>query len=319
MTTPTAPLTRARWLAALAATAAAAPQIARAQPLEKISLTGVPTDDMTPVYYALRNGLYQKAGIDLEIVAAGSGSAATAAVVSGTYPVGKTSPVAALVAHLRGLPLWVVGHGPMWEAKNPFTLTLVANDSGIKTAADLNGKIISTAGLNDLAQLGVIAWVDKNGGDITSLKWVEIPNSAQAEAVIEHRAAACTLNEPAITAAVETGKMHVFAEGFSAIGEHFPSGVYIAHADFFAAHPELVRRWMRVTYDAAIYTNAHKTETEAMMAEITKIPQAILHKMPRVNDGTATDPALMQPLIDAAAKYHFLTRSFPAKEAYIPA
>jgi NitT/TauT family transport system substrate-binding protein len=310
-----AELTRARALAGIAALAAA-PRAARGQTLEKLRLTGVPTDDMTPVYWAIKNGLYQKAGIDLEVVPATSGSTATTAVVSGTYPMGKTSPVAALVAHLRGLPIAIIGNGPMWEAKNPFTLTLVANDSGIKSAADLNGKTIATAGLNDLASLGVVAWVDKNGGDSKSLKWVEIPNSAQAAAVIEHRVAACTMNEPAITAAVEGGKMHVFAAGFSAIAQYFPTGVYIANGDYYASHADLVKRWMRTTYEAAAYTNTHKSETEAMMSDITKIPLAVFQKMPRVNDATSTDPALIQPLIDTAAKYSFLSRSFPAREVY---
>jgi NitT/TauT family transport system substrate-binding protein len=299
-----------------AGAAVALPQIVRAQTLETISLAGVPTDDMTPVYYAIKTGMYQKAGIDLQVVPAASGSTATAAVISGTYPMGKTSPVAAIVGHLRNLPLAIIGNGPMWDAKNPFTLTLVANDSGIAKASDLNGKTISTAGLNDLAQLGVIAWVDKNGGDIKSLKWVEIPNSAQAAAVVEHRTAACTLNEPAISAAVATGKMHVFAAGFTAIAEHFPIGVYITHADFFAAKPDLVRRWMRITYEAAAYTNAHKAETAAMMSDITKIELAVFQKMPRVNDATTTDLTVMQPLIDTAAKYGFITRTFPARELY---
>jgi len=305
-------------LQVLAGTAAAVafPQVVRAQALQTISFTGVPTDDMTPVYYAIKNGLYQKAGIDLQIVPAMSGSTATTAVVSGAYPMGKTSPIASLVAHLRGFPIAILGNGPMWDAKNPFTLTMVANDSGITKASDLNGKTLASAGLNDLAQLGVMVWVDKNGGDIKSLKWVEIPNSAQAAAVIEHRVAACTMNEPAVTAAVATGKMHVFAAGFSAIAEHFPIGHYIAHADFYNANTELVRRWMRITYETAAYTNAHKAETAEMMADITKIQLPILQKMPRVNDATSTDPALLQPLIDVAAKFGYITRAFPAREAY---
>lgn len=308
-------LSRRRMLAGAAAIVAV-PQVVRAQTVQTIQFTGVPTDDMTPVYYAIKSGLYQKAGIDLQIVPAMSGSTATTAVVSGAYPMGKTSPIASLVAHLRGFPIAIVGNGPIWDAKNPFTLTMVANDSGITKAADLNGKTLASAGLNDLAQLGVMVWVDKNGGDTKSLKWVEIPNSAQAAAVIDHRVAACTMNEPAVTAAVASGKMHVFAAGFSAIAEHFPIGHYIAHADFYKANTELVQRWMRVTYESAQYTNAHKGETAEMMAEITKIQLPILQKMPRVNDATNTDPAILQPLIDVAAKYNYITRAFPAREAY---
>src|SRR5271170_8428504 len=35
--------------------------------------------------------------------------------------------------------------------------------------------------------LTISAWVDKDGGDSRTIKWVEIPNSAIAEALVQHR------------------------------------------------------------------------------------------------------------------------------------
>jgi ABC-type nitrate/sulfonate/bicarbonate transport system substrate-binding protein len=108
----------------------------------------------------------------------------------------------------------------------------------------------------------------------------------------------------------------MLAAPFSAIAPRFPIGVYIANADFAAKHTDLIRRWLRVTYDAAKYTNAHKAETAEMMAGITKIPLAVFLKMPRVEEYTNTDPRVLQPLLDEAEKYKFITRTFPAKDAY---
>ena len=99
---------RSQVVAGTAATFALGGRPVRAQTLEKIRLSAVPTDDMTPIFYAIKNGAYQKAGIDLEVVTVTSGSASTAAVVSGAYEMGKASPIASLLAHLRGLPLTVV-------------------------------------------------------------------------------------------------------------------------------------------------------------------------------------------------------------------
>lgn len=303
-------------LLAVAGAALLAPRRLGAQTLEKIRFTGVPTDDMTPIFYALKTGMYQKAGIDMEMIPATSGSTATTAVVSGTYEMGKSSPVAVLLGRLRGLPVVIIGHGPLWDAKNPFTRTLVAADSPIRTASDLNGKLLATAGLNDLAQLGVFAWTDKNGGDAKTLRWVEMPNSAQGAALIEHRIDACTMNEPQVTAALETGKTRVLADGFTAIADRFPIGVYMSHADFAAKHPDVIKKWVSVTYEATKYTNTHRAETAAMMSDVTKIPLAVFTKMVRVEDGTTSDPTMLQPLIEVAAKYKYIPRSFPAKEAY---
>jgi NitT/TauT family transport system substrate-binding protein len=295
---------------------ALAPQIVRAQTPEKIRLTGVSTDDLTPVQYALKNDLYQKAGLDVEFIPASSGTAATTAVVAGAYEIGKGSSIAALVAHLRGIPLSIIGNGAIWDPKNPFSLMLVPADSTAKTGADLNGKIASAAALNDLVELAVVAWVDKTGGDSKTLKWVEIPNSASGAALAEHRTDVTMLNEPQVTAAVESGKARVLAPALSAIGEHFTLTIYFAHQDWLAKHGDAAKRFMRVTYDAAQYTNAHHPETSAMMSDITKIPLPVFQKMARVNHSTSTDPAMLQPVIDVAARYKNIPRGFPAKEAY---
>ena len=63
----TSRMSRARVLATVAAFLAV-PRAGSTQTLEKIRFVGVFTDDLTPVFYAIHNGAFQKAGIDLEIV-----------------------------------------------------------------------------------------------------------------------------------------------------------------------------------------------------------------------------------------------------------
>ena len=308
-------LTRARAMSATAAAFALAPRIVRAQALESIRVGGVPTDDLTPVYYAIKNGLYRKAGLDVELIPTTSGTTATQAAVSGAYEMGKGSGIAAMLAHLRGLPLTLVANGILWDPKKPFTLILVAADSPYKTAADLNGKISSAAALNDLGTLGIVTWMDKNGGDSKTLKWVEIPNSVAAISLVEHRTDVATLNEPQLNAALESGKVRVIGD-IGAVADHYAITVYFANADWAAKHPDAIKRWVRVTYEAAAYTNAHKAETAAMMSEVTKIPMTVFQKMTRSDHATTSDPALLQGAIDSAARYKYIPRGFNAKEAY---
>jgi NitT/TauT family transport system substrate-binding protein len=309
-------LSRSRMLAGTGSALALWPTILRAQALDKVRLAGVATDDLTPIYYAIKNGLYQKAGLDVEIVPTSSGTAATEAVIAGSYEMGKGSLVASLVAHLKGLPLTIVGNGAIWDVKSPFSMMVVAADSPAKTGADMNGKTLSSAALNDLNQLAMMTWIDKTGGDSKTTKWIELPNAAAGAALAEHRVEATSLNEPQLSAAIETGKVRILAPAYSAIGEHFAFTVYFAQPDWAAKHPDVIKKWVKVTYDAATYTNGHHTETAPMMADITKIPLAIISKMARVNGATTGDPGLIQPCINAAAKYNNISRTFPAKDAY---
>jgi len=312
-------LSRSRMLAGAAVALVAGPRVVRAQALEKIRVAGVATDDTTPVYYAIKRGLYQKVGLDVEYVPTSSGTVATEAVISGTYELGKGSPLAFLIAHLKGLPVTLIGNANVWNPKVPFSLMLVPADSTAKTGADLNGAIFSSTAINDINALAMSSWIDKTGGNSKTIKWIEIPNSAAGAALAEHRIAATMLQEPQLTAVLETGNVRVLAPAYSAISLRFASGVYFAQPDWAAKHADTIKKFTRVTYDAAAYTNAHHAETAAMMADVTKIPLEIISKISRNTSATNSDPGLLQPVIDVAAKYKSIERWFPAKEAYFTA
>jgi len=305
-------------LAVTGAALMAVPRRARAQALEKIRVAGVASDDLTNVFYAIKSGAYQKVGLDVEVVPTSSGTAATTATLAGAYEIGKASPIASMVAHLRGLPITVIGGNTIWDERAPFNVLTVASDSPVKTGADLNGKIGASPALNDINQLSISAWVDKNGGDSKTMKWVEIPLSAAPVALEEHRIDVAALLEPVLTAAKDTGKVKVLAPGFDAIARRFCIGVFITNSDWGAKHAEVVRNWIRVTYEVGVYCNAHHAETAPMMSEITKIPLPLFGRMARAECGTlaTSDPSFLQPLIDAAAKYKQIPRAFPAKELY---
>jgi NitT/TauT family transport system substrate-binding protein len=310
-----AKLSRAQILAAGTALALA-PQVVRAQALEKIRMSGVPTDDMTPIYWAVKSGIYQKAGIDLEIVPVSSGSASTAAVISGAYEMGKASPVASLLAHLRGLPVAIIANGSVFQTKDRWSGMLVAADSPIKTAADCNGKIGAAAGLNDINQVAMMNWVDKNGGDSKTIKWVEIPGSATAPALIEHRVDFAILNEPLLSAAVTGGKVRILANAFASVADRWLTSAYLAQPDFANKHADLMRRFARATYESAAYTNAHEAETAPVMSDASKIPLPVFSKMYRIEGATTPEPVLVQNILEVAFRYKVLPKTFPAAEMY---
>jgi NitT/TauT family transport system substrate-binding protein len=303
-------------LAVLALLSLAVPPSSAQTPLLKIRLGGVPTDDLTPVVYAVDAGLYKKAGLDVEVIPTSSGTAATTAAVTGAYEMGKGSAIASFVAHLKNLPLVLTANGAIWNPAVPFNELLVAADSTTKTGADLNGKTIGVPALNDLNTLVISAWVDKNGGDSKTLKFIEIPNTLAAPALIAHRIDADAVQDPELAHALAAGGVKSIAEPYSAISTHFAFGVYFANKDWAEAHPQAMHDFTRITYQAAAYANSHHAETAALMSQFSKVPVEVYQKMARVESATSSDPALLQPFIDAAAKYKLISNPFPAKDLF---
>src|SRR6185312_3111564 len=176
---------------------------AAAQPaLTSIKVGLVPSDDITPVLYAVRSGMFKKAGLDVQLFPSSSGTAVAQAVVGGSYEIGKSSLVSLMNAHLRGLPLYLIAAGGVYDTSAPYAELVVAPDSRYKTGKDLDRKLIGVPALNDLNVVVADGWVDQHGGDSKSLKFLEIPNSAATAALGEHRIDAYVMLYPPLAAAL---------------------------------------------------------------------------------------------------------------------
>jgi NitT/TauT family transport system substrate-binding protein len=274
----------------------------------------VPTDDITPLVYAIQTGMFRKVGLDVSLAPGGSGAAMAAAVVSGSYTFGKSSMLSIVNAHLRKLPLAMVGSGGVYDSKHPYAQLITAADSDAKSCKDLAGQVIGTPSLNDLDVLATTACVGEAGGDPTSIKVVELPQSATMGAIEEHRVAGTIMHEPILDESLATKKVRILAPAYNAIAPHFVFAAYFTSVDYATQHPDIVRNFMDTIYRAAAYTNAHHDATAQMMAEATDAPVDVVRHMARVDGATSLDPRDLQPMIDTAAKYHVTSAAYPAAE-----
>jgi NitT/TauT family transport system substrate-binding protein len=300
---------------AVALIALGAPPASAQQPaLTTVRVAGVQTDDITPLIYAIRTGMFARAGLDVQSMPTSSGAATAAAVASGAYEIGKSSLLSLMNAHLRNLPLVVIAAGVVHETKNPFAKLVVAANEPYKTGKDFEGKTIAVSALNDLSTVSVDTWLEKNGGDAHSVHFVELPVSAMLTAVVEHRVDAAFILYPPLAEALSSGKVRAVSVPYDAIAPFFVLSGWFTTSDYATKHPDVIRTFVRVMYEAARYANGHPGETAPMMSDLTKVPMSIYQTMPRVGAATSTNPKDWQPLIDAAAKYGVIPRAFPAKD-----
>ena len=298
----------------LSSLAALAPALAWAQGAEKLQVAGPPTEDSTNVLYGIKSGLFGRAGLDVEMISTSSGTAAVTAMVAGTYPIAKTSLLALFNAHLRGIGVVIVAPELLYLARSRFALLQTAPDAPYRTGADLNGKTIGVPALNDLNTLATRAWVDKNGGDWKSLKFTEIPNSAMEPAIVQKRVDAAILQQPQLDNSLSAGTTRTLGDGWGAIAPTFLAGAYVARLDWVSQHADAIRKYNRALAEATTYVNAHPNETAPLVVELTKIEMPVVAKMIRSTNATTLDTALIQPFIDAAAKYETIPRAFPARD-----
>lgn len=287
---------------------------ARAAGLTTVRVASAADDDVTPVLYAQKAGLFQKAGLDVQLVRMSSGAAIAAAVAGGSIDIGKSSLMALIGAHARGIPFTLIAPSGLYDTQTPSALLVVPKTSPIRTARDLSGKTMPTTALRELMQIATYAWVDRNGGDSQSIRFIEMPASAIGPALDDGRVDATTINYPVLQALLESGKDRTIAKPMDAIAPHFLIAAWFSNDDYVAKNRSVVERFKSVLRTAAIYVNAHHAETAGLIAAYSGMDQQTIATMQRVTTGTELDPRLIQPLIDVAATYKVVDKGFDARD-----
>jgi NitT/TauT family transport system substrate-binding protein len=300
--------------AAALAGAALLPRAASAQAaMPVIRAVGPPNDGFKAIFWGVSSGIYKKYGLDVQITIVPSGAAAAAALGGGSAEIAYTNILTLVQAHDHGIPMVFIGTGNLLRGGVSPTLLLVAADSTIKTGKDLNGKTLGSASLRDINAMASLSWIDKTGGDSSTVKVVEVPASAGAAFLEQHRADAVVLNEPAASLAIASGKVKLLAQPYDVMVGGMTAGM-AAMEPYVLANRDVMTRFAKATHEAQTYTNAHQAETVKMVALYSGVDPDVIAKGARFTDADYLEPRYLQPLIDACAKYGMISKPFPAKD-----
>jgi NitT/TauT family transport system substrate-binding protein len=285
----------------------------RAQANSTIRLATVPTDGASAPYYAKDMGFFAKAGLDVDIEPMQSAPAIAAAVSSGAIDIGY-SPVDVLASiHQKNIPLVIIA--PASEYVSPAmtrsaALVLPAN-SPVHQAKDLTGRIVASNGLHSFGEEGARAWIDQNGGDSSTVKWVEMPLAAMPAALDAGRIDAAFVVEPFLAGARKSGR--VLGYGYDSIAKHFVIGTWFTTPQWAKDHTDLVKRFAAVMHDTAVWANGNQAQSGEILAKYMKLDPAVVATMVRAHYAEQLTASVMQPLIDVSAKYNGF-KTFPAQE-----
>jgi NitT/TauT family transport system substrate-binding protein len=284
-----------------------------AQSRPVIRVATLPSEAAAEVFYAQDLGFFANAGIDVDIQVMQNGAAVAAAVASNAVDIGWSTPISLAIAHQKGIPFLTVAPAVLYTAAAPFSAMFVAQGSPIRTASDLSGKVFGANGLGTMTEYGPRAWIDRNGGDSTQVRFLELPFSAMVDSLIAGRVDAAEIGEPAL--AVATAKNHLLAYPMNAVANEFMFGVWFGAAAWVRAHADLVARFAGAIHTTAVWANtpANQARSGAILSTYTKIPTSVIATMTRARYGETLSQGSMQPVIDVAAHYlHFAP--FPAQE-----
>lgn len=294
---------------------AGTPLVATARPVRAqtnaISVITPPVDSAVDVFCAKELGFFAKAGLDVDIQPGTNGSAMAAAVASDAVDVGYSDLVTLAKAYLKGIHFVAIAPAALWTSAAPTAALVVLTSSPVKTAKDLAGKVIAIPGLATLAEYSPRAWINENGGDASSVKFIEMPYSEMPAALTAGRIDATYVAEPFF--AVVKKQVRILGYTHNAVAKQFLQSAWFTSASWATAHPDLVRRFAAAMRESALWANQKSNHARSgeILAKYSKIDPATIATMERAQFAERLTAALIQPAIDVSAKYGGFA-AFPA-------
>jgi NitT/TauT family transport system substrate-binding protein len=303
-------LARAAWLRSIVALPIAGDALLRAPASAQtvpVRIGAANNEANAYVFFASDMGFFEKNGLTAEISILQNGAAIGAAVAGGSLDIGTSSPFVFMNARRHGLPYTIIAPGALYQSATASSLLVVPANSPIRTAKDLNGKVVGGITVGAMDQLAIWAWLDRNGGDSTTVKVVEVPPSSMVAAMEEGRLAAALIPDPQLTAA--GNRIRSLGKAYDAIAPTMMISIWFATIDWATKNPASVQKFHDAMAQTAVWAQANPDKAAVILEKWTKI------KVPRIHtfNGTRLDAALIQPIYDDAWKYKMIDAPVDAK------
>jgi NitT/TauT family transport system substrate-binding protein len=269
-------------------------------------------DPAAEVYFAQDGGFFRQAGLAVNIQPFTAGAPALAALFGGSIDIALCDSVGVATAYSQGLPVTYLAPACVVTRTAQAASMVVLATSPINAAKDLNGKALGTNGLKNIVQVSASAWIDNNGGDAKTVRFVELPVPEMPGAVEEGRIDAALMAEPFLTNAQTGNKFRVISLVEHNLAPEFLWSGWVTTTSWAANHPNFVKRFIAAMNKAAKWSNANHALTAPILSRVSNVPLDVTLKMRRVYYGEKFDLANCQPVIDAAARYGAISARFPA-------
>lgn len=259
----------------------------------KVGCTSTP--DCAPAMIAVDEGIFERLGLDVEMVRIGINSNIPAALVSDSIQIGGPTSTVFLQAADGGLDLVAVaGSSFMSAASNASVAVFVRNGLTLSKAEDYVGRKVGAPGFGAFLHVLFVKWLMDSGVDPSQVNFVETTFATMADVIRSQAVDAVVTGEPILSrlAAAEIG-----APGpryIEEIGGDAPIIFFAASRSWAEANREAVEKFRAGVAEGAALAAADRDKAVAAIARFTEQDPELV----RANPPQRYEPELSKEQLD---------------------
>lgn len=236
----------------------------------KVSLT--PVADMAPYWLGVAEGFFEDEGLDVTIEPNQGGAAALPAVMSGQFQFSSANPNTLFVAADQGLEpriLLTTAASTGVEGEDTGAI-VVPDDSAIQGPADLAGHTVAIPTFNSINEAVVGIAVDKAGGDVDDVEFVEVPFPDMPAALSTGQVDAVAVVEPFLSATLADGGRAV-SWMFQEANANLPITLLYTTQQYVEENPDIVDAFTAAARRSFEYATENEQEAREILTSYTKL------------------------------------------------
>ena len=215
-----------------------------------------------PQYVAINLGLFEKRGIEVELVNGGGADKVMTAVLSNQVDIGFAGPESAIYVYLEGKEDYAEVFAQVTKKDGSF-LVAREEDDNFKWS-DLKGKHILPGRKGGVPYMALEYVIKKNG--LTPATDMNFDNSisfdAMTAAFLGGVGDYVTIFEPTATTLEKEGKAYIVASVGEEAGE-IPYTAYFAKKSYIEENSDIIQDFVDALYEAQLWVNTHSAKEVA--------------------------------------------------------
>jgi NitT/TauT family transport system substrate-binding protein len=197
--------------------------------------------------------------------------------------------------------------------------TIVKTDSGINSAADLQGKTIAVVSLQSLQAVMTKEWITAKTGQKSTAKMVALPFAEMVAAVESGKVDAAAVPGSLAVAAKATGKMKDVGSSIYEVLGPSATAFYTATSSFISQHQDAIAQFSKAMDEASrqFADPAVRNERNKLMTDYCKTPIDAIAKTPEYDYTGYVDMSAFTSTVNKLKGFGTISSNIDAQAAVI--
>ena len=234
---------------------------------EKLTLLYSPTTGLMPSYIAKDHGIFEKHGLDVDLLLLTNQGAVISALMGGSAQIVTPSALAVIQAQEAGLDVVFVASSSMSPSASR-TGVFVKNGSNLHNAHDLIGKKVGVPSLNTLIHVITRRWLKEQGVDYNQVNFAEVGFQQMADVLSSGVLDAVYAIEPYYNRVAEVG--YPIGDPDATLPKRTLTSVYATTREWAEAHRATLTAFRQSLTDAIAFIASNEAAARQSLVKYTK-------------------------------------------------